>query len=84
MPTYDYSCPANGRVVEIMHHMSDIFNTWSELYETVGIELGDASPESPVARLATGGNVISDSSRGSGVAPPCAGGGCLGAVCGLD
>jgi len=84
MPTYDYSCPANGRIVEVMHRMSDTLNTWGELCEKAGIELGNTPPESPVARLATGGNVISSSSRGSGVAPPCVGGGCPGGVCGLD
>lgn len=85
MPTYDYNCPANGRVVEVMHRMSDAIGNWGELCEKAGIEPGDTPLDSPVVRLATGGNIISSSSLGSGNAPACPSGGCCpGGVCGLD
>ena len=85
MPTYDYSCPANGRVVEVMHRMSDTVSDWGELCEKAGIDPGDTPLESPVVRLATGGNIISSSSLGSGNTPVCPSGGCCpGGVCGLD
>ena len=84
MPTYDYSCPTNERVVEVMHRMSETINNWGELCEKAGIEPGDTPAKSEVVRLATGGNVINSSSLGSGTTPPCASGGCCpGGSCGL-
>ena len=83
MPTYDYRCEANGRVVEVSHRMSEEINNWGELCRMAGIDQGDTAPESPVKRLATGGNVITGGVS-SDVMPPCAsGGGCPGGSCGL-
>jgi predicted nucleic acid-binding Zn ribbon protein len=31
MPTYDYLCPANGRVVEVSHKMAEQIATWGDL-----------------------------------------------------
>ena len=85
MPTYDYRCPANDRVVEVMHRMSETINNWGELCEKANIEPGDTAPESPVVRLTTGGNIINSSSLGSGSAPSCTSGGCCpGGACGLN
>ncbi len=84
MPTYDYVCEANGRVVEVKHRMSETLSTWGELCERAGVDCGDTPADAPVQRLATGGQVVSSSSLGDG-APPCAAGGCCGGgVCGLD
>lgn len=84
MPTYDYRCPANGRVIEVMHRMSETITSWGGLCEKAGIVPGDTPPESPVERLATGGNIISSSNLGSGSAPACPSGGCCpGGSCGL-
>jgi hypothetical protein len=84
MPTYDYRCDANGQVVEINHPMSDQVVTWGELCERLGMEPGDTPVDSPVKRLATGGNLVSKSSLGSGVEPACSTGSCCpGGVCGL-
>ncbi len=83
MPTYDYRCESNGRVVEVMHRMNDQMHNWGELCEKAGIEPGDTPSETPVTRMATGGNVISSTSSG-GDAPACnIGGGCPGGMCGL-
>ena len=43
MPSYDYRCPANDRVVEVRHGMNDTVNTWGELCQLAGIEPGDTS-----------------------------------------
>ncbi len=86
MPTYDYRCEANGRVVEVMHRMSDQMNNWGELCEKAGIEPGDTPLETPVTRMATGGNIITSGSGSAAadVAPSCGiGGGCPGGMCGL-
>lgn len=71
MPTYDYRCPANDRVVEIRHRMNDTVKTWGELCVLAGIDPGSTAKDSPVERLATGGRVVSSG--------PCCGGG----MCGL-
>lgn len=87
MPTYDYRCAANNRVVEVNHRMSETISTWGELCARAGIELGDTPADAPVERLATGGNIISSANLGSGPAPApsCAAGACCaGGVCGID
>ena len=83
MPTYDYRCDTNGQVLEVSHRMSETLSTWGELCTRVGAELGDTPAEAPVHRLATGGNIISSSRRGSEAAPACATGGCSNGFCGL-
>ncbi|KAA6185673.1 zinc ribbon domain-containing protein [Thiohalocapsa marina] len=86
MPTYDYRCDANGQVVEVSHRMSETLSTWGELCARANLPCGDTPDDAPVQRLATGGNVITSGSLGSGVAPPAcgAGGCCPGGVCGLN
>ena len=85
MPTYDYRCEANGQVVEVNHRMSEQVTTWGELCERKAIDPGDTPPESPVKRLATGGNLVSKSSLGSGTEPACGTGSCCpGGMCGLN
>lgn len=84
MPSYDYLCEANGRVVEVRHRMSEKLTTWAELCEKAGIAPGDTPADTPVQRLATGGQVVKSSSLKDS-APPCAAGACCGGgACGLD
>ncbi|HFD78927.1 MAG TPA: zinc ribbon domain-containing protein [Gammaproteobacteria bacterium] len=84
MPTYDYQCESNGRVVEVRHRMNETLSTWGELCEKAGIEPGDTPKDAPVQRLATGGQVVKSSSLGE-AAPACASGSCCaGGMCGLD
>jgi len=85
MPTYDYRCNTNGRVVEVNHRMSEQIATWGELCERAKVPCGDTPTDAPVHRLATGGNVITSGSLGSGTAPACGTGGCCPtSVCGLN
>lgn len=84
MPTYDYRCDANDRVIEVNHRMSETLNNWGELCARAGIDAGDTPADAPVHRLATGGNIVSSTALGSGNAPSCPPGGCCsGGVCGL-
>ena len=87
MPTYDYRCEINGRVLEVSHRMSESLATWGELCARAGLDPGDTPAEAPVHRLATGGSIISSTSRGSGAAraPACGSGTCCPTgFCGLD
>lgn len=84
MPTYDYRCDANGQVVEVKHRMSENINTWGELCQLANIDLGNTPADSPVARLATGGQVVRSSSLKESIAPCGAAGGCGGGMCGLN
>ena len=77
MPTYDYLCEANGRVVEVKHRMSESLSTWGELCARAGVDVGDTPEDSAVQRLATGGQVVKSGSLGES-APPCASGPCCG------
>lgn len=86
MPTYDYRCEANGRLVEVVHRMSEPLRTWGDLCARAGIEPGDTPLDSPVTRMATGGNLMTHG-LGSGrePAPACASGACCpGGMCGLN
>lgn len=70
MPTYDYRCPANARIVEVMHRMSEQLHTWGELAARAGIDTGDTPADAPVEKLATGGQVVKSSSLVNAL-PPC-------------
>lgn len=84
MPTYDYRCDTNGQVLEVSHRMSEEIKTWGDLCKTAGINAGNTALDSPVKRLATGGNIVSSTSSASDSLPPCAtGGGCPGGSCGF-
>lgn len=83
MPTYDYRCDVNERIVEVHHGMSHRIQTWGELCEIAGIETGATEKQTPVVRLATGGNVVKSSALKNGSAPAgcnpdmcCGGGAC--------
>ncbi|EIC19351.1 FmdB family zinc ribbon protein [Thiorhodovibrio frisius] len=87
MPTYDYRCDANGQVVEVSHRMSESLATWGELCAQAQIPCGDTPENTPVYRMANGGNLISSNSLGSGMAPApaCGTGGCCpSGMCGLN
>lgn len=77
MPTYDYRCEHNQQVVEVNHSMATTLRTWSELASHAGLELGETPANSPVYRLANGGQVVKSTSLKNSV-PPCQ----VGAGCG--
>ncbi|BCX89697.1 hypothetical protein MIN45_P2070 [Methylomarinovum tepidoasis] len=85
MPTYDYLCKTNGKVVEVRHPMDKTVRTWGELCQLAGIDPGDTPADAPVERLITGGHVVSSASLknpepcGSGTCgmPACGGGTCM-------
>ncbi len=72
MPTYDYLCPANGRVVEVSHKMAERMTTWA---------LDGTPGNAKVERLITGGNVLTGS-LGSAYERPCDTGPCGAPACG--
>ena len=84
MPSYDYRCEANGRVVEVRHSMSEKLSTWGEVCEKADIPLDDTATDAPVVRLITGGNVVSSAALSNPEAPACGTGGCGGGMCGLN
>ena len=84
MPTYDYRCEANGRVVEVKHAMSEDLASWGELCDRAGIDPGDTPREAAISRLSTGGQFIGGE-RFSTPEPACTTGACCPTgVCGLN
>lgn len=81
MPTYEYRCPANGRLVEVRHGMAERLSSWGELCERTGIRPGATDPASPIEKLISAG-FIGTSSTESCEALGCAGGGCGAGSCG--
>ncbi len=51
MPLYEYHCPANGEVVEVRHGMSEKLETWQDVCERAGHQLGSTPGATPVERL---------------------------------
>jgi len=84
MPSYDYRCEANGRVVEVRHGMNERLATWGEVCEKAGIDPGETGAEAPVTRLISGGSIVSSASLSNPEPPPCGSGGCGGGMCGLS
>jgi predicted nucleic acid-binding Zn ribbon protein len=82
MPTYDYLCPANGRVIEVSHRMAEQLATWGDLCRKAGISLDGTPGNARVERLITGGNVIHSGSLGSRQERPCDSGPCGAPACG--
>lgn len=87
MPTYDYLCRANQRIVEVRHKIGETVKTWGEVCRLAGIDPGETPEDSPVEKLITGGNVISSSSLKNPEpcgAETCGMGACGSGLCGLD
>ncbi len=83
MPSYDYRCIENNRVVEVNHSMNEKLTTWGEVCERAGLDLDGISANSPVERLITGGQFINSNSL-KNPEPSCATGSCCpSGVCGL-
>lgn len=84
MPTYDYRCETNGRVVEVSHRMSEQLHTWGELCARADVACGDTPADAPVQRMATGGNLVTSLGSGASPAPACGTGSCCaGGFCGV-
>jgi hypothetical protein len=63
MPTYDYRCPSNSRVVEVSHSMARTVATWGELVALAQIDPGDTPNSAPVERVISGGIGVLAESR---------------------
>lgn len=91
MPTYEYLCEANGRIVEVRHKMSEQLSTWGELCNLAGIAVGHTAPSAPVQKLMSASFVGTGSSASASAceAPGCGSegcgsGGCGGGMCAFD
>ena len=87
MPTYEYQCASNGRVVEVRHKMDETVKNWGELCERAGIAVGKTDPRAAVEKLISAGYIGSASPAPSDVgcgAPACGSGACGGGFCGLQ
>lgn len=86
MPTYEYRCEANGRLVEVRHNMAERLSTWGELCERAGIPPGKTDPAMPVEKLISAGFVHAGAStrEPACAAPDCGGGSCGTGACSFD
>ncbi len=81
MPTYEYLCEANGRVLEVRHKMAEKLTTWGELCVQAGISPGRTDPHAPVSKLMSAGFIGTGS---AGASAPGAELGCGAPECGLN
>ncbi len=85
MPTYDYRCTANDRVIEVKHRMNESVANWGELCALADIEPGNTPLDATVEKLITGSRVVRSSSLGDSAAPSCSSGPCCGGgMCGIE
>jgi len=82
MPTYDYHCPSNGRIVEVSHKMAEKLSTWGELCKRAGIPLNGTPGRAKVEKLMGASGVVHSASLGSKQERPCDTGPCGGGGCG--
>lgn len=79
MPTYEYRCQANGRLVEVRHNMAEKLAIWGELCARAEISPGKTDPSAPVEKLISAGFINAGTSAGE---PPCSAPGCGSGYCG--
>lgn len=85
MPTYEYLCETNGRVVEVSHKMAEKVKNWGELCRRAEIAPGRTDPMTPVKKLMSAGFVkTAGSSEPACEMPACGAGGCGSGLCGLQ
>ncbi|MAV55324.1 MAG: regulator [Phycisphaerae bacterium] len=72
MPTYDYTCEANGQTVEVMHSMSTTIKTWGQLCKEAELDLGDTPAEAQVTK-GLGLGVVGQNDAGPQPGGPCGG-----------
>lgn len=86
MPTYEYKCESNGRVVEVSHKMAEKMKTWGELCKRADINPGKTDLKSPVTKLMSAGFVnTGGSSSGEAMCdmPACGSDMCGRGMCGM-
>jgi hypothetical protein len=85
VPTYEYRCEANGRLIEVRHPMNERLSTWGELCERAAIPPGITDPRSPVEKLISAGFIQASPSAGDSAcaAPGCGNGFCGSGACGI-
>lgn len=83
MPTYEYRCAANDRLVEVRHNMAERLSTWGEVCERAGISPGKTDPAAPVEKLISAGFISAGSSESECAAPSCGSGFCGTGACGM-
>ena len=85
MPTYEYLCEANGRVVEVHHKMAEQVRSWGELCERAAISTGDIDPNTPVQKLISAGFISTGGGKSEPMceAPVCGSGPCGSGMCGM-
>lgn len=87
MPTYEYLCESNGRVVEVSHKMTETVKTWGDLCKRANLSPGRTDPKTKVVKLMSAAFVSTGnapSSAAAGEMSGCNAGGCGGGLCDLQ
>jgi hypothetical protein len=85
VPTYEYRCAANDRLIEVRHNMAARLSSWGELCERAGISAGKTDPAAPVEKLISAGFINSGAGTSAPgcTAPACGSGFCGSGACGM-
>ncbi len=66
MPYYEYHCGSNGKTLEVRHGMDERLETWSELADRAGAQLGTTPGDAPVERLMSAPIAVTGSTKDTG------------------
>ncbi|MSR15461.1 MAG: hypothetical protein EXR86_13060 [Gammaproteobacteria bacterium] len=69
MPSFDFLCPANGQITEVMLKMHEVISTWGELCARKNLPLGDTPADSPIEKVFNSAVVMDKKRMGSGHRP---------------
>jgi hypothetical protein len=86
VPTYEYRCAANDRLVEVRHNMAERLSSWGELCDRAGIPPGKTDPATPVEKLISAGFIGAGTSAAEATCsmPQCGNGYCGTGACDID
>jgi len=81
MPTYQYHCPTNNRIIEVQHGMKESLNSWGDVCQRAGLDLNGTPADAAVERIISGGlmgTVSGGTAKSSEVLPKLPMAGCCG------
>ena len=66
MPYYEYHCGTNLQTLEVRHRMDERLETWGDLVDRAGADLGTTPADAPIERLMSAPIPLTGSARDTG------------------
>ena len=76
MPTYEYFCQANNQLIDVLHRMDETLQTWGDVCDCAGVELGDTPAHAIVEKKLSATSILPTKEFSSTPGNGCGNGGC--------